>query len=237
MNNDKIILFVHFHKAGGTSINHMFYKDYKHYEPNKNGNPYFDEETIIDFWNYNTEEFNIFKNDLRLKKVNFIAMEWNFFKYDVDLSDLNLLICFREPYDRFISAFNKDNRTSAIAYQKENIGCGKYINKVDFYLNYNKNNYYVKMLNGLGNSPDISIELHHLENACRILDKFQDIIILEKPQTFEKLKKYNIDNIIKHNVSNKTKINGGIDREYFMRRNLYDYLLYDYACKLALRNT
>ena len=79
---NKIIFFLHFHKSGGSSINFLF-NDYNKHIPNANGNPWTEDGRLIKFWNYNKQQFNIFKTYLLNKKVNFVAFEFNFFKlYD-----------------------------------------------------------------------------------------------------------------------------------------------------------
>ena len=49
--NNKIILYLHFHKCGGTSINSLL-KIIKNTNQNLNGNPW-NKSGIIDYWNYN----------------------------------------------------------------------------------------------------------------------------------------------------------------------------------------
>lgn len=226
------ILFLHFHKAGGTTINRLF-NNKKKYPLNKNGNPYLDKETIIHFWNFNLEQFEQFKRMLKKLEVRFIAMEWNFFKNDVSFNGVRLITCLRDPYDRFISNLNYDKKLDAREYQKENIKCSDYVNKKPFYINYNKNNYYVKLLNGLGDRPDVEVDESDLENAKKLLEKFRDIIILEKPWTFNQLKKYGIKNYYKKNETLTPKIDGGMTREEFVKNNILDYELYNYACYLV----
>jgi len=229
------VLFLHFHKAGGTTINDLF-NGYKKFPINKNGNPYLDKDTIIHFWNFNKHQFNLFKKMVSEIGVKFIAMEWNFFKHDVDLSGFKLITCLRDPYDRFISNLNFDGRTDAFEYQKENIICNDFENiNYKFYHNYNKNNYYVKLLNGYGDRPDIIIDEKHLVKAMMILKKFNDIIILEKPKTWNKLKKYGIiyKKQDKKNQAINEKIDGGMTKEKFRELNEFDYRLYDYACMLS----
>lgn len=232
MNKDDIILFMHFHKSAGTSINKMF-ENYRKFPVNKNGNPYMDKETIIHFWNFNKDQFNKFKMFVRSMNVNYVSLEWNFFLNEVDFSGMKLITCFREPYSRFISNLNFDKKNNAFSFQQEKISAPKYINKKPFFLNYNKNNYYVKILNGFGNSPNLVIDKTHLEKAKRILDNFDEIIIMEYPETFKKLEKYGINTNVKMNVNTSKKIDGGMKKDKFMKMNNFDYELYDYACKLA----
>ncbi|OEU07403.1 hypothetical protein FRACYDRAFT_251207 [Fragilariopsis cylindrus CCMP1102] len=103
----KLILFVHFHKAGGTTIVNKFRVDggYKCWRPNANGNPKSQSNNVLQFWNYNRTQFTNFlldgasqsqssesrmmKNNTNKEKggdsdggVEFLAMEWNFLQQD-----------------------------------------------------------------------------------------------------------------------------------------------------------
>ena len=104
-----------------------------------------------------------------------------------------------------------------------------------FKLNYNKYNYYVKLLNGLGDNPDIEINESHLDNAKNILSKFNTILILEDKNSFNLLNKYNIvyDNT-KKNVCHEYNTNLIFPSyEEFKKENYYDYKLYEYAKELS----
>ena len=104
----KPVVFVHFHKAGGTSLIKMFTRTLRPWRPNKNGNPWGmtddNKPFAIPFWRYDKTGFDLFLN--RQKLMRFLAMEWNFFtsmtKNEV-LSSVDLITCIRDPYSRFVS--------------------------------------------------------------------------------------------------------------------------------------
>ena len=232
-----IILFLHFHKAGGTSVVDMF-DNYNKHIPNANGNPRYNGD-VIDFWNYKKKLFNIFKKYLINKKVNFIALEWNFFKFynKINYDNLELITCIREPYERYISNLNFFFNTNQMELTDSKIFnkfCIIYnhSDNLRFKVNYNKYNYYVKMLNGFGDNWDIKVNRDHLEIAKNNLKKFNIIIILENKKSFKLLKKYGI-NEVKHSNKTKKKLINNLKLDEFKKKNLYDYELYDFAIKLS----
>ena len=90
------------------------------------------------------------------------------------------------------------------------------------------------MLSGLGNDLDTKITMKHFYDAKKNLEKISTIIILEIPETFNLLKKYNINNIVKKNITNKKNFKELIiDKNFFIEQNRFDYLLYNHAIKLS----
>ena len=243
-NKSKLIIFLHFHKAGGTTINKMF-NNHNKYPENHNGNP-FHLSKIITYWNYNRRQFNYFKNHCINNNVEFICLEWNFFKFfnELNLDNIELITCIRDPYSRFKSNLNhnsqlfykvKNYKLNYKDWVKETIFWKTKDNVKKFKLNYNKYNYYVKLLNGLGDNPDIEINESHLDNAKNILSKFNTILILEDKSSFNLLNKYNIlyDNT-KKNVCHEYNTNLIIPSyEEFKKENYYDYKLFEYAKELS----
>ena len=235
MNNDKIIFFMHFHKSGGTTINYLFNKYNKH-KPNSNGNPWCKSNTeIIKFWNYNKDEFNKFKNYLLSQKVNFVGFEWNFFKFynEINLTNIELIVCMREPHKRYISDMLVNNSNNMHAFNNKTIWWRRKRSVQRFKVNYNKYNYYTKMLNGFGDQPDIEINETHLDIAKNNLFRFSTIIILEDKDTFQLLEKYNIYNTEHKNKNNNNNKNILFNLEEFKKYNTYDYELYNYAINLS----
>lgn len=235
MYNNKIIFFLHFHKSGGSTINHLF-NNYNKHIPNINGNPWCkSHEKIIKFWNYNKNEFDNFKKYLLLQKVNFVAFEWNFFKYfnEIDTSNIELIVCIRDPYKRYISNMMVENNHSIHIFNERTIWWNTERSNQKFKVNYNKYNYYTKMLNGFGDQPNIEINQTHLEIAKHNLSKFSTIIILEDIDTFKLLEKYNIFNIVHKNKNNNKNQNILCQLEEFKKYNTYDYELYQYAINLT----
>ena len=231
-----LIIFLHFHKAGGTSINHAFNR-YQKYCGNLNGNPA-KRLTVVDYWNYTKEQLHSFVGSMFYGRVEFICLEWNFFvNYDtIDYRQLDLITCIRDPYHRFLSCLSYYERSDYVAYNQETQLCGyrQTSNNQKFPINVNKYNYYVKMLNGLGQQSDIEVNHQHLEIAKNNLHKFSAILILENPQSFRLLHKYGINHIGQHNKSNKYRIDPNtVPLAKFKHNNQYDYKLYDYACSLS----
>lgn len=189
-----IILFLHFHKCAGTSINNAF-KNFSKYPININGNPFKTDNEILQFWNYNSLDFENFKKSLIENNIQFIALEWNFFKNynSINLSNIELITIMRDPYKRYISNMLFDKSYVMRSYEKKK----KIKHYNNFFLNYNKFNYYTKMLSGLGNDLDTKITIKHLNDAKKNLEKFSIIIILEISETFNLLNKYNIYNVEK----------------------------------------
>ena len=61
---------------------------------------------------------------------------------------------------------------------------------IPFRVSINKPNYYVRMLNGLSNSPNVLLNVTHLNEAKRILCLIGNVMVLEDPSTYELLRKY-----------------------------------------------
>jgi len=234
MNDGKIIFFLHFHKSGGTTINDLFNK-YKKHEPNTNGNPWSkSNKEIIKFWNYDKDEFNKFKYYLLSQKINFVSFEWNYFKFydEIDLTNIELIVCIRDPYKRYISNMMIYNMQNMHDFNNKTIWWRRERSNQEFTVNFNKYNYYTKMLNGFGEQPNIEINQTHLEIAKNNLLKFSTIVILEDKDTFQLLEKYNIYTV-EHKNKNNNKNNILFDLEEFKKYNMYDYELYNYAIHLS----
>jgi hypothetical protein len=225
--NNNPILFMHFHKAGGTTINSMANK-MKKFTQNKNGNPYMNNE-LIRFWEYKNTEFENFKKYIKTNQIEFLCMEWGHFKYfnDINTSDITLITCFRDPYERYISNINYDKSNNSQKYTSNNI-------KYDgVYVNFNKMNYYVRMLCGLYDELDVEMTEEHLEKAKRVLDRYDAILILENPDSFKLIEKYKFNNVSKKNKTSSKNYNIGITKNEFVNQNKLDYELYNYAKYLS----
>jgi hypothetical protein len=243
------IFFLHFHKCGGTTINKLMNKKIK-FNKNQNGNPINENKREIRFWNFNKEKFNEFKQMLKSTNVEFVAFEWNFFKNyeELELHDIELITCFRDPYDRFLSNMNVPycliNRTEhyiydTVKYSAQNF---KWINAHtknfkdfgnNFYVSFNKFNYYVRKLCSLGNSPHIEINENHLKIAKERLKIFSTIIILENADSFKLLEKFGVDIMMVKNKNNNKGIKMTISRDEFDKLNYYDIELYKFAIELS----
>jgi hypothetical protein len=121
----RIVFFVHFHKAGGTSMVHKFREGgYQFWNREENGNPFGSGKGIngatgaaLKFWRYSRSQFEAFLEDARSQGkggAEFIAAEWNFFTSDHFFekdyfrkeAKIDLITVLRDPYDRFLSNFN-----------------------------------------------------------------------------------------------------------------------------------
>jgi len=230
-----VIIYLHFHKCAGTSIIKMFELAKKRfYQPNINGNPW-NNNNIIEFWNYNKEQFSLFLNRLKKWKIEFIACEWNFLKEECLFNDIIFITTFRDPYDRLLSTYNyhggDKKYKSIINWYNKKIFWERSWTKQKFCISINQSNYYTKMLNNLGNTYNKIIDDSHLTKAKRILEIFDDIIILENTKTFNTLYKYDITNTkIYKNKAPKYDINIPPNfKERFIIENNYDYKLYEYV--------
>ena len=234
--SNQLIIFMHFHKSGGTSIYNMFKTSgYNFHHHNHNGNPWDKNKQIIKYWNYDNIKLNLFLDHLNNNNINFIGLEWNFFKYynEIDYNRFILITCIRDPYHRYKSNMNFYNNKDTILdyYHWHNLEC-----RIDnCTVNYNKHNYYVRMLNGLGDNPNYNINETHLNIAKKNLEKFSIILILENRKSFDLLKKLNVYPDIMHNNKSvyKKKIINFPEIEEFKILNKFDYELYEFAKHLS----
>jgi len=233
-----ILFFLHMHKAGGTTINYLF-REFNKYPGNINGNPWTPAREIIKFWDYGKKEFHNFFLHLRQMKVEFVGFEWNYFKHieEIDTSQIRLLTCIRDPYTRFVSSMfaHSVERLNPLSWMKRNLKWNKAKTKQHFWVNYNKPNFYVKMMNGFGDEPDREVNWEHLETAKRNLDEFDVVIILEIAESFRLMKKYGVK--YKGEVNNTSTNNRtiGMTQEQFKDLNELDYVFYEYARNISLR--
>lgn len=222
-----MIIFLNFNNCYGNTINNLF-NNYLKYPNNKNGSPYnIISNKIIEYWKFPNKKLENFITNLINNNIQFISMECNFFKdfYNINLKNIELITCFREPYERFRMNFFKTKKLNHnIMYWKNNFNNFKVVN--------NKYNYYVRMLNGLGDNPSIKINRYHLQNAKNILNRFRTILIFENEKSFDLLLKYKItvNNDLNKNTNNNKFI---ISRNEFIKYNKYDYELYNYAKQLS----
>ena len=203
---ERPIAFVHFHKAGGTSMVNTFTKTLRLWKPSRNGNPweYDDDDTkqgpmhIVFFWRYNRTAFAEFMLQAKKQRMQFVAMEWNFFtsltKAQVT-SELDLVTCMRDPYDRMVSnlffeGYKSGYQDNPQEWIQQNFNWTTHYSSrpkwQDFSVNFNKPNYYTTFLNGLAEQPGAWKHLnrsHHLEIAKERLHWFREILILEHPET------------------------------------------------------
>jgi len=230
------VFFLHMHKAGGTTVTYLF-RDFKWYPRNGNGNPWEGRTGVVKFTDYGRKQFADFLLRLNHMKVQFIASEWNYFKHveEIDISCISLVTCIRDPYARFVSNMfvngaNASELLNPLTWMNRDIQ----LKRGNLWVNFNKPNYYVKMMNGYGDEPQREVSREDLETAKRNLNDFDVVIILEVAESFRLLKKYGIeyDGEIK-NVKNNIK-SIGMTQEQFISLNDLDYEFYEYAKTISL---
>lgn len=231
-----MIIFLHFHKCGGTSIVQSFSKRYKLYSTHKNGNPWNRKEnTLVPFWTYGSNRLFRWCQRLEGRKVEFVALEWGFFSGFLGLNYIRCaryFACLRDPLKRLVSNYifnGGDQKFGSIEEYQEKDFTWK-SGPLSIATNYNKPNYYVKVLNSL-EDPNVFVTLGHFENARQILCSFEVIIILDHPETF-KLLKSNFGVEMLHQKKNKTSKHYSISAEFeqkFRYENHWDYQLYQFC--------
>ena len=115
--NDTIIMYLHFHKAGGTSVAKAAEKRHKLYPLSSNGIPKIvikktQRPKTIPFWLYSEEELTDFLQGLHADHVTFIAMENHWFRNASMVDELfkrknslELATQLRNPFSRFLSNY------------------------------------------------------------------------------------------------------------------------------------
>jgi hypothetical protein len=236
----KLILFLHFHRAGGTSIVRMLSHAGKApHTPHVNGNPWFEDRSgLIEFWHFDRQRFNHWIDEIVSQGVEFIACEWDFLCAENrrHTDRLALITCLRDPFERMISNYvskGGDQRWGDIRrwYDSEPLWWKRRSSKRSFPLSHNLPNHYVRMLNGLGTDPTAVLDHGSLEEARRSLRLFESIVILEIPDSFGRLSRYGISGpVLRLNGRNRNALDipRGF-REEFIEQNALDYELYKYA--------
>jgi len=122
-NATKLIIFLHFHKAGGTSIVRAAKKRQNLFSPNGNGNPKFKSGFFgkIPFYDYSKEGLiSFFGECLNENNATFIATENRYFRSAPAIDTafkrqnrIELVTQIRNPFDRFVSNFFFDLRLGA----------------------------------------------------------------------------------------------------------------------------
>lgn len=232
-----IIYLLHFHNANGTHfIKIAKRKEYK--VPNNSFNcniqkPYIHTDgrkwnIALDYSKYNVNEY---KSLLEKHGGDIIASEF-FFNYEHFLYHKRNNICnitiLREPYERFMSSYTKHNKgESQSEFMRIDLEREEGVK-----VNYNKPNYYVRLLNNMKN--DEEVKNIHCENACKILEEFDFVCILEDKNSFDNLDAYlKSKNIQQLEYSKVYDYNKKYEfNSEFYELNEYDYKLYNYAVSM-----
>jgi hypothetical protein len=193
------VFFLHMHKCGGTSIASAIAAAPGHqlHEPNINGNPWVEGRShLITFWGFPPEQYRRWIGEINRRGTTFVAAEWNFFaepeRYKVE--DHSWLTCLRDPWKRFVSHYMShggDQRfgSPARCVAQDEIWSRPWTTQ-RFPIVTNKPNYFVRMLNGLGEDPRAQIGAAEAKRAESVLGLFDTVVVLELPDSFKLLSRY-----------------------------------------------
>ena len=252
-NDTKLIIFLHFHKAGGTSIISAARRRQNLYFPNNNGNPY---DCItkqrIPFWTFSDQKLIAFLSFCRDHETTFIATENDWFHspsaFDEEFklrNRIELVTQIRNPFDRFISNYFFSHQDSRPSTQTQ----VPFVQRLMLYHlrktthHFTERNMYVRVLS---KQFDHNVTAKDLEIAKRELDKFDLVTVLEMPDVIKIwAAKYGM-NILHRNRNTKyddiyaaerdrdENFDQNLQRfqEEFEILNRFDYMLYDYAKQL-----
>ena len=237
-----MIIFLHFHKAAGSSIITVLKREKKFFSPNKNGNPiYYPRNSkspiTLVYWNKNRDITDKWIKTQEKLGVQVLCLEWNFFNpHNIILDNIEYVICFRDPLKRFYSCLNYES----IRQLRRRVTPNQFqlvtIKDQNFIVTYNNNNYYTRMLCGLGESINLKMTEKHLEYAKKVLENFKVIIILENKKSYKLLQNIGIKNTSIPNNDKKTRYyikKDDIFDKQFIENNKLDYNLYNYAIELS----
>jgi hypothetical protein len=170
------VVFLHFHKAGGTSMCHMFRKTDRKWD-GINCNCDFPGVGFPSVY-------------MRSRRLGFCAIErpqlWSpGVVDDRELGNIVLITTLREPFARFLSCYEKDH--ALLNFEKQDITQKAYLTEHTGnrqWGDYHLPNYYVRFLNGFGtlrgSRTKVSLTRDHLEKAKQILLQFDLVLILER---------------------------------------------------------
>ena len=236
--NTSKILYIHFHKCAGTSVIDKIKKKYKPYNPSDiNGNPLKKINKSLNLINFSLFDTIDLYEFLLSDKFDFFCLEFSFFNHKVIIpKNLKIYTVLRNSYTRLLSNYSHE---TSLSRPQSAINRGYKINNFNDFqtinINYkntlinlfNKNNYYIKFLNGF--TKDTVITTEHYEQAMEIIKKFSYIAILEDKNSLCELcdlLHFNDKNLpFKNKKKNKDSINIPINN--FSINNKYDILLYN----------
>lgn len=240
----KAVLFLHFHKAGGTSIvsasklsglsQPKYARNGNAFEKTANGSL-----AIVRPSTMEHSELRLWLQSELTDGTRFLSMEWNFFPSpvrDVIPSSFSLVTCLREPWSRFLSTFNWDfvrnNRHKKVSgpdlesFAHQNVYWDDlHVKRRDkrlrqhFLTSQNKNNYYTLMLNGLANTENVKLERMHLDFAKEQIRCFDVIVVLERKATFAALESVGIRSAIlsEMRLKHQEKVTDTWDGDYLRK--------------------
>ena len=220
---DKLVIFLHFRKGGGTSMIDYFHNRGLITDFRVNQDPLvFDE-----FQDGDDMSLAKWKNNLRLRNNNGTVMKtrasktefwWSLYQRGLDVVNLEYnfllpkdyfhtksafysLTMIRKPWDRYRSTYEerlyqmcRRGNVTLSCYEEHDLGqwitshTGSMVKFKKIWGGDLLPNYYTRMLNGLNDSPDIELNQVHLETAKRVLESFDNVLVLETADE-SKLKK------------------------------------------------
>ena len=197
-NTTKLIIFLHFHKAGGSSVVNAAEMVQNLFDPNSNGNPKDRNKNKIPFWNYSELKLiDFFRRCLHSNHATFIATENNWFRSASVINEafkrqnrIELVTQLRNPFSRFVSNYFFDLKfrnikppnMSLIEKLKWYHSCRKATGpaaRCKFKFNATNDwNMYVRVLSSQFDR-DRNVTEHDLEIAKKELNKFDLVTVLE----------------------------------------------------------
>ena len=104
---DRMIYFLHIHKSGGSTFVNLAKKNGENlHDPNKNGNPYDENDNIIRFWQYDKEKL---LNFFDTKNFTFCANETCLRHHHLD-PKIKYVTVLRNPVDIILSCYHHQTR-------------------------------------------------------------------------------------------------------------------------------
>ena len=108
--SNSLTVFLHFHKAGGSSIVRAAQSTHTMFNPNNNGNPKDVAKNTIPIWTYPQEKLVQFISYCIRAEITFIAMENRWFNnertnYLYSRRCVELVTQLRDPFTRFLSNY------------------------------------------------------------------------------------------------------------------------------------
>jgi hypothetical protein len=217
----KPIIFLHFHKAAGTTlVQNAIDSGYQLPYCHNNGSIYLDDMPVYFCGNRSlfVEQMNLYFS----LPNQFISFEWDFpYDFIQEYRDrFYLTTILRDPIDRIISNYNFDINYGYT--DKEDII--SYLNNEYFYCS---DNYYIRKILNL-RSDEIVTDFH-LSASIKILEGFDVVSLLESKDCWLKFESYGFNGcpIPKNMSSNFNNIE--LDKD-FLNSNFfnYDVLLYNH---------